>query len=82
MKYFYIFFQAEENGKRYAGCIKAHSDKNLWYALSRIDGIQVAQIMPTKREAYALVDQVNTAFRNGGVYLFDTLPDGSPAPLF
>ena len=81
MKYFYIVVQIEENGRMYAHALRRNSNQNLWHELNRINGICCAQIMPTKQAACELVERLNEAFRYTGIYMFDTMPDGSPVPF-
>ena len=81
MRYHYIAVQVEENGKMYAFMIRVHDNHNLWYELSRIKGICAANILPTKKAAAAVVNAWNEMFHYSGIYMFDTMPDGSPAPF-
>lgn len=74
MKYTYIAIQVEENGKMYAYYIKVHSNTNLWYDLSRINGICAANVMPTKKAAAATVEAWNAGFKESGIYMFDDVP--------
>lgn len=80
MKYFYIAVQIRENGKYYAYAVRVSTQDNLISKL-QIPGIVAANIMPTKKLAYCTVATWNLQFKRNGEYLFDTLPDGSPAPF-
>lgn len=80
MKNFYIAVQIQENGRYYAYMIRCTDSDNLLSKL-KIRGIVAANIMPTKKAARATVTAWNDSFRNTGVYMFDPMPDGSPAPF-
>jgi hypothetical protein len=80
MKNFYIAVQIQENEKYYAYIVSCTDSDNLLSKL-KIRGIVSANICQTKKAARAIVEAWNEAFRYTGIYLFDTMPDGSPAPF-
>lgn len=81
MKNFYIAIQTRENGLYYAYCIKVSESQNIYTHLAAIPHIISANIYPTKKAAYAAVDNWNATFKMLGNSLLDTMPDGSPAPF-
>ena len=80
MKNFYVVVQICENNKYYAYIVKATENDNLLAKL-QIKNIITANICPTGKAARALVNQWNTEHRANNRYIFDTMPDGSPAPF-
>ena len=77
---FYIAVQIKENGKYCAHMIRCTSSDNLLSKL-KIKNAVAASICPTKKAAQNLVTFWNDCFKQNGTYLFDTMPDGSPAPF-
>lgn len=71
MRYFYIAVQIEESGKYYAYALKVSENDNLLYKL-KIKGIITANICPTKKQAAAIVESWNTAYKADNRYLFDS----------
>lgn len=78
--YFYIVVNIQENGKNYAYMIRCNSSDNLLSKLA-IKNILTANICDTKKAARALTTFWNDCYKNNGTYLFDTMPDGCPAPF-
>lgn len=81
MKNTYIVLQIQEDGRMYSYVTVTHEGRNLFYDLSRISGLVCAEVMPTKKAAYELAQRYNESFHYTGIYYFDTIPDGSPAPF-
>lgn len=77
---FYIVVQIQENGKYYAYVIRATGADNLLSKLA-IKNIVTANICPTRKAARALADFWNDCYKQNKTFLFDTMPDGSPAPF-
>lgn len=80
MKYIYIAVQIHEPGGNYAYVVRCTSSDNLLSKL-RIRYLIAANIMPTRKAARDIVEAWNASFKRNGTYLFDTMPDGSPAPF-
>ena len=76
----YIVVQINENDKNYAYMIRCSGSDNLLSKLA-IKNIVAANICPTKKAARALAAFWNDCFKQNGTYMFDTMPDGSPAPF-
>lgn len=70
MKYFYIAVQVEEGGKYYAYVVKVSESDNLLSKL-KIKNIVTANICPTKKQAAALVEHWNNAYKANNKYMFD-----------
>lgn len=82
IKKYWIAVQIEENDK-YSACVMPCGDyENAWRKLAGIPGIVAANIFDTKKAAAQTVLAWVDGFRAAGVYMWDTLPDGSPAPKF
>ena len=77
---YYIAVQINENGRNYACMLRYTGTDNLLPVL-KIKNIVAANICPTKKAARALVPFWNDCFKNNGTFLFDVMPDGSPAPF-
>ena len=68
MKYFYIAVQIEENNKFYAYVIKVSENDNLLSKL-KIENIKTANIYHTKKQADAVVEEWNKAYKVNGTYM-------------
>ena len=71
MKYFYIVVTVYENEKYYPYAIKVSENDNLLAKL-KIKGITNANIFPTKKKAYEMVERLRDIYKNAGVYMFDS----------
>lgn len=71
MKYVYFAVEVEENGKRYAYVMKDSGNNNLWSRFKSIPGLVSVTIMPTKKQAAAVVTAWNDGYRRNGCYMFD-----------
>lgn len=81
IKKYWIAVQIEENGKYSAAAVPCGEHENAWTKLSQIPGIVTANIFATKKAAAQTVLAWRDGFRAAGVYMWDTMPDGSPAPF-
>ena len=61
----------EYNPGFYAYVISCTSSDNLQYRLNTIGGLQSANIFPTRKEAKAVAECWNDAYKANGRYLFD-----------
>jgi hypothetical protein len=80
IKYFYVAVTVCESGKYYSYAVKVTQSDNVLSKLA-IKNIVTANICPTKKYAVDLVRKWNECYRTNGTYMFDTMPDGSPAPF-
>lgn len=71
MKYFWIAAIVRENGGYYAFAFRVSKNDNLKCRLEDMQNLSSANIMPTKKAAYELVNHWNTCFKANGTYLFD-----------
>lgn len=71
MKYFYIVVIVYDNEKYYPYAVKVSENDNLLAKL-KIKGIISANICPTKKEAYNLVERWRDTYTKAGVYMFDS----------
>ena len=81
IKKYWIAVQTEQNGKYSAAVIPATECDNIYTKLAAIPGIVSANIYDTQKHARAVVLAWRDGFRAAGVYMWDTMPDGSPAPF-
>ena len=82
MKKYYIAVQIEhDDGKMDAVIIPATECDNIYKKLSSIRGIVSANIYPSQKAARDVVIAWRNGFRAAGVYYWDTMPDGTPAPF-
>lgn len=81
MKKFYIAVQIKDDtGKMDALIIPVTSADNITSKL-KIRGLVSANIFATLTAARAAVLAWRDGFRAAGVYKWDTMPDGTPAPF-
>lgn len=81
IKKYWIAVQTEQRGKYDAWVIPVTECDNIYTKLAAIPGIVFANIYDTKKHATQTVGAWVEGFRAAGVYLWDTMPDGSPAPF-
>lgn len=81
IKKYWIAVQTQQNGKYSAVVIPVTECDNIYTKLAAVPGIVTANIYDTKKAAAANVRAWVEGFRAAGVYLWDTMPDGSPAPF-
>ena len=82
IKKYWIAVQIEKGGKYTAAVLPVSEYENIWSRLAGITGIVTANIYDTNRAAVQNVLAWVDGFRRAGVFLYDTMPDGSPAPKF
>ena len=70
MKYTWLALQIEENGKFYAYAMRVSTADNLVSKLSH-ESLVTANICTSKKEAAAMVDAWNAAYKKNGRYMFD-----------
>ena len=80
-KKYWIAIQTQENGKYSAAVLPVSECDNIYTKLTGIPGIVTANIYDTKKAAAAVVHAWVDGFRAAGVYKWDIMPDGSPAPF-
>lgn len=81
MKKFYIAVQIRhDSGEMDAFIIPVTSCDNIAAKL-QIQGLVSANIYPTQRAAREVVLAWRDGYRGNGIYYWDTMPDGSPAPF-
>ena len=81
MRKFWIAVQIKhENGKMDAIIIPVTSCDNIAAKL-QIRGIVSANVYPSQRTARDVVLSWRDGYRENGIYYWDTMPDGSPAPF-
>jgi len=81
MKKYWLAITIQENGKYYSYALPILEYDNLFPKLTGIPGIYTANFCSTKKEARSLVEEWNKQYKTNSIYLFDTMPDGSPAPF-
>jgi hypothetical protein len=82
MKRFYLVLQICQNGKWYAHAWPVTDSDNLLSVIERMGpGVVSVNIAPTKKRAGEIVNAWRDGYREQGIYYWDTMPDGSPAPF-
>ena len=81
IKKYWIAIQMQQSGKYDATVIPVTECDNIYTKLAGIHGIVSANIYDTKKAAAGVVRMWVNGFRAAGVYRWDTMPDGSPAPF-
>lgn len=81
IKKYWIAVQVQQNGKYSAVVIPVTESDNVYSKLAAVPGIVTANIYDTKTAAAANVQMWVDGFRAAGCYMWDTMPDGSPAPF-
>lgn len=81
IKKYWIAIQVCEKGKYSAAVIPVTDCTNIYSKLAAVPGIVAANIFDTNRAAADTVRAWVEGFRAAGVYMWDTMPDGSPAPF-
>jgi hypothetical protein len=81
IKKYYIAIQICKAGKYSAAVLPVTECDNIFSKLSGIPDIVTANIYDTKTAAAANVRAWVDGFRAAGCYMWDTMPDGSPAPF-
>ena len=81
IKKFWIAVQTEQRGKYDAFIIPVTECDNIYTKLSGIHGIKFANIYDTQKKAAAVILAWRDGFRAAGVYRWDYMDDGSPAPF-
>ena len=81
IKKYWIAIQVQQNGKYSAAVLPVTECDNICSKLAAVPGIVTANIYDTNKQAAAVVRAWVDGFRGAGVYLWDTMPDGSPAPF-
>ena len=67
---FWIAAQVCRNGRYAAHLMRVSGSDNLVRRLSN-DGVDFANLFPTRKEAAAVVHQWNEGFRDNGLFLYD-----------
>ena len=80
-KKYWVAIQTQENEKYSAVVLPVSECDNVYTKLKGIPGIVSANIYDTKKAAAAVVLAWVEGFRAAGVYKWDTMEDGSPAPF-
>lgn len=81
IKKYYIAIQICKAGKYSAAVLPVTECDNIFSRLSGIPDIVTANIYDTNKQAAAVVRAWVDGFRAAGCYMWDTMPDGSPAPF-
>ena len=83
IKKYWIAVQTEQSGKYDAFIIPVTECDNILFVLKEraIRGIVCANIFDTQKAATQTISAWRDGFRAAGVYKWDTMPDGSPAPF-
>lgn len=81
IKKYWIAVQVQQNGKYSAAVIPVTELDNIWPKLAAVPGLVCANIFDTNKAAAQNVRAWVDGFRVAGCYLWDTMPDGSPAPF-
>ena len=81
MKKHYYAVQTRQGELYAAQVVAAPSSSNLVSVFASIPGLVAACPCSGRQEADWIVRSWIDCFRRSGVYLFDTMPDGSPAPF-
>ena len=81
LKKYWIAIQIRQDEKYDAFVVSATELDNIYTKLSGIPNIMSANVFNTKKAATVTVREWVRGFRSDGVYLWDTMPDGSPAPF-
>lgn len=80
-KKYWLAVQIQKSGKYSAAVIPVNETTNIFSKLSVIPGIVAANICDTNKAATQIVHAWVDGFRAAGVFMYDTMPDGSPAPF-
>lgn len=72
MCYFWIAAIVREGNKCYAFAFRVSENDNLKCRLEGVQNLSSANIMPTKKAAWELVNYWNACFKANGRYMFDT----------
>jgi hypothetical protein len=81
IKKYYIAVQICQGEKYSAAVLPVTECDNIFSKLAGIPGIVAANIYDTNKQAAAVVLAWVDGFRAAGCYMWDTMPDGSPAPF-
>lgn len=81
IKKYWIAIQIQQHGKYSAAVLPVTECDNIYTKLSGIPDLVSANIYDTNKQAAAVVRTWVEGFRAAGVYMWDTMPDGSPAPF-
>lgn len=81
IKKYWIVIQTEQQGKYDAFIIPVTEIDNIATKLQAIRGIVSANIYNTQKQACSVVMAWRDGFRASGIYMWDTMPDGTPAPF-
>lgn len=81
IKKYWVAIQVQQNGKYSAAVLPVTECDNVYKKLAAVPGIVTANIYDTKTAAAQAVRAWVDGFRAAGVYMWDTMPDGSPVPF-
>lgn len=81
IKKYWIAIQIQKNGKYSAAVLPVTESTNIYSRLAAVPGIVTANIYDTNKAAADTVRAWVEGFRAAGVYMWDTMDDGSPAPF-
>lgn len=81
IKKYWIAIQVQKDGKYSAAVLPVTECDNIYSKLAAVPGIVTANIFDTNKAAAQTVRAWVDGFRAAGCYMWDTLPDGGPAPF-
>lgn len=81
IKKFWIAIQVEKGGKYSAVLLPVTDCTNVYKTLADVPGIVCANVFDSRTAARATVSAWVDGFRAAGCFMWDTMPDGSPAPF-
>lgn len=81
IKKYWVAIQVQQNGKYSAAVLPVTECDNIYSKLAAVPGIVSANIYDTNKTAAGVVRAWVDGFRAAGVYMWDTMPDGSRAPF-